>query len=234
MILLKVLFAHIIGDFLLQPLSWIVHKEKYKLKSSRLYLHILIHIVLMFVILWDLSLWPLILSIGVIHLIIDSLKVVLTNEKNHRWLFFIDQFLHILTILFFVEYYGYSNLVLPEIATQDFLVILMGIVFLTRPTSIIMQTIFTKWDISSLFDENESLLDAGKYIGILERLFVFTFILLGHWEAVGFLLTAKSVFRFGDLKDSRHRKLTEYVLIGTLLSFGIATLTALAVSVFIS
>ncbi|MDX1471964.1 MAG: DUF3307 domain-containing protein, partial [Flavobacteriaceae bacterium] len=75
--------------------------------------------------------------------------------------------------------------------------------------------------------------DAGKYIGILERLFVFTFILLGHWEAVGFLLTAKSVFRFGDLKDSRHRKLTEYVLIGTLLSFGIATLTALAVSVFI-
>jgi hypothetical protein len=35
-------------------------------------------------------------------------------------------------------------------------------------------------------------------------------------------LAAKSIFRFGDLKESKDRKLTEYVLIGTLLSFGIA------------
>jgi hypothetical protein len=35
-------------------------------------------------------------------------------------------------------------------------------------------------------------------------------------------LAAKSVFRFGDLKESKDRKLTEYILIGTLLSFGIA------------
>jgi hypothetical protein len=41
-------------------------------------------------------------------------------------------------------------------------------------------------------------------------------------EAVGFLLAAKSVFRFGDLKDDHDRMRTEYVLIGTLLSFGIA------------
>jgi hypothetical protein len=35
------------------------------------------------------------------------------------------------------------------------------------------------------------------------------------------------VFRFGDLKEAADMKLTEYVLIGTLLSFGIATATAL-------
>lgn len=40
-------------------------------------------------------------------------------------------------------------------------------------------------------------------------------------EAVGFLLAAKSVFRFGDLRDDQDRKRTEYVLIGTLLSFGL-------------
>ncbi|NLX81670.1 MAG: DUF3307 domain-containing protein, partial [Proteiniphilum sp.] len=49
-----------------------------------------------------------------------------------------------------------------------------------------------------------------------------TFILVGRWEGIGFLLAAKSVFRFGDLKESKDRKLTEYILIGTLLSFGIA------------
>ena len=95
-------------------------------------------------------------------------------------------------------------------------------VFLTRPVSIIMKTIFTKWNISKLTENNESLKDAGEYIGILERLLVFIFIIVNHWEAVGFLITAKSVFRFGDLKESKHRKLTEYILIGTLISFGIA------------
>ncbi len=64
--------------------------------------------------------------------------------------------------------------------------------------------------------------DKIRYIGILERLFVFVFVVTNHWEAIGFLLAAKSVFRFGDLTSSKDRKLTEYILIGTLLSFGIA------------
>lgn len=90
-----------------------------------------------------------------------------------------------------------------------------------------MKTIFTKWDISKLTKHNESLEDAGKYIGILERCLVFVFVILNHWEAVGFLITAKSVFRFGDLKESKDRQLTEYILIGTLISFGIAIITGI-------
>jgi hypothetical protein len=90
-----------------------------------------------------------------------------------------------------------------------------------------MKIIFSKWNISKLTKDNESLKDAGTYIGILERLLVFIFIVVGHWEAVGFLITAKSVFRFGDLTASRERKLTEYILIGTLISFGIAIVISL-------
>ena len=90
-----------------------------------------------------------------------------------------------------------------------------------------MKTIFSKWNISKLTKDNESLKDAGKYIGILERLLVFIFIIVGQWGAVGFLITAKSVFRFGDLTASKERQLTEYILIGTLISFGIAILTSL-------
>jgi hypothetical protein len=58
-------------------------------------------------------------------------------------------------------------------------------------------------------------------------LLVLVFVFLGKWEGIGFLLTAKSVFRFGDIKDARSMKLTEYVLIGTFLSFGIAIMTGL-------
>ena len=66
-------------------------------------------------------------------------------------------------------------------------------------------------------------------IGYLERTLVLIFILQGQWAAIGFLVTAKSVFRFSDLKIGQDRKLTEYILIGTLLSFGIAILTGVLV-----
>lgn len=80
----------------------------------------------------------------------------------------------------------------------------------------------SSWSKALNKSNNDSLSNAGKYIGMLERIFVFIFVVTGNWDGIGFLLAAKSVFRFGDLKESKDRKLTEYILIGTFLSFGIA------------
>ena len=222
MIFLKLLLAHIIGDFFLQPQQWVEEKEKKKLKSPKLYLHVLIHLLLMFVFLWNLRLWPIILAIGFSHFIIDGIKLSFQKKKTKRLWFFIDQALHVALIAIIYFIYFDSNFQIENYITEQSLLLIVCLLFLTIPVSIIMKTIFLKWDISKLTEGNESLEDAGKYIGILERLLVFTFIILDHWEAVGFLITAKSVFRFGDLKESKHRKLTEYILIGTLISFGIA------------
>ena len=90
-----------------------------------------------------------------------------------------------------------------------------------------MRLMMSQWVIEE-DNTDHSLEKAGKYIGILERLFVFGFIILNQWSAIGLLITAKSVFRFGDLSKSKNRKLTEYVLIGTLVSFGIAIAVGLA------
>lgn len=224
MILLKLLLAHLIGDFFLQPQKWVQEKEKKKLKSPKLYLHILIHVILLIVLLWDISLWPLVVTISISHLLIDGLKLVLQNEKTKRLLFFIDQLLHILIIIGCYFIYTDNIFNLAPFITENNVLLLICLLFLTIPVSIIMKTIFLKWNISELTKNNESLKDAGKYIGILERILVFIFIISGHWEAVAFLITAKSVFRFGDLKS---RQLTEYILIGTLISFGIAITTGI-------
>lgn len=222
-LLFKLLLAHIIGDFFLQPQKWVQEKEKKKLKSPKLYFHIATHFALLFVILWDASLWLPIVIIGISHFIIDAIKLIIQKKNTKRLLFFIDQLLHVI-VIFIVFYTFSSNSIFDfsHLITQNNLLLLFCILFLTLPVSIIMKTIFSKWNISKLTEGNESLKDAGKYIGILERLLVFIFIIADHWEAVGFLITAKSVFRFGDLKESKHRKLTEYILIGTLISFGIA------------
>lgn len=84
-----------------------------------------------------------------------------------------------------------------------------------------MKTLISKWQLEEDL-KGESLENAGAYIGMLERLFVFAFIVMNYWEGIGFLIAAKSVFRFGDLSKAKDRKLTEYILIGTLLSFGLA------------
>jgi hypothetical protein len=47
-------------------------------------------------------------------------------------------------------------------------------------------------------------------------------------------MAAKSIFRFGDLTKSNDRKLTEYVLIGTLTSFGTAIGTGFLVNYAVS
>jgi uncharacterized membrane protein HdeD (DUF308 family) len=232
-LLIKLLLAHFIGDFFIQSQKWVTDKETRKLKSPILYVHVAIHITLLFIILWDVTMWPIMLIIGSTHLIIDGIKLITQRESNRRWLFFVDQMLHLLVIISVYYLFTDNTFSVDDLLTENNLLLATCILFLTLPTSIIMKTIFTKWDISKLTENNESLSDAGKYIGILERLLVFVFIIVNHWEAVGFLITAKSVFRFGDLKESKHRKLTEYILIGTLISFGIAIAVGLLFKIFV-
>lgn len=59
----------------------------------------------------------------------------------------------------------------------------------------------------------------GQTIGALERTLIYLVVLMGFETGVGFLIAAKSIFRFGELKDSQNRMEAEYIIIGTLLSF---------------
>ncbi|MEO0293982.1 MAG: hypothetical protein ABIN61_07165 [candidate division WOR-3 bacterium] len=75
--------------------------------------------------------------------------------------------------------------------------------------------------------EGNGLEKAGLWIGILERILIYTFILTDNLMAIAFLITAKTIFRFGEIKDHTRRKEAEYILIGTLLSFTFAILISL-------
>ncbi len=224
---LKLLLAHVIGDFVLQPYKWVKDKEQKKHKSIYVYLHVLIHFLLLLVVLgFDFSYWPYILFIGLTHLLIDISKLNLKNKNNTRILFFVDQILHLVVIatVVFMEYP--QSIDFEQIFSKETILTILALIILTSVASIVMQIIMSKWQLPEESPEN-ALKGAGSYIGILERLFIFLFIVLGQWAAIGFLITAKSVFRFGDLSRAKDRKLTEYVLIGTLLSFLIAIATGL-------
>jgi len=54
---------------------------------------------------------------------------------------------------------------------------------------------------------------------------IFLFVSLGQPASIGFLVAAKSIFRFGELKDRGNRMEAEYITIGSLMSFGWAITT---------
>lgn len=233
-LLVKLILAHLIGDFLLQPYTWVKEKELKKLRSPKLYIHVLLHGLLVFLLVWDLDFWLPTSIIVVTHFMIDSIKLYFQKDHNRRAWLTIDQVLHFAVIFVVWNCWQNDSIKLFSLLTENHLIYLTAAVAVTFPASVFIKTIISKWTPHTEEKENESLENAGKYIGVLERLLVLAFVISGQWQAVGFLIAAKSVFRFGDLKESKDLKLTEYILIGTLLSFGIALAVGMIVNHLLS
>jgi hypothetical protein len=232
--LIKLLLAHMIGDFLFQSKNWVLAKEKKKGKSWQLYVHSIIHGVLALLFVWEFWFWPYALFIAITHFHIDWLKLNFQKEESRlRW-FFIDQVLH-LSVIFglFLFLEGPIDFSFNEISLHVFWLITLGLAFISLASPIVISIILQSLANEIAEDQNNSLGNAGKIIGVLERVLVFVFIISDNWEGVGFLIAAKSIFRFGDLKEAKDRKLTEYILIGTLLSFGIAILVGILIQYLI-
>ncbi|WP_067031005.1 DUF3307 domain-containing protein [Allomuricauda sp. CP2A] len=227
---LKLILAHFIGDFVLQPSHWVEDKLQNKWKSKYLYGHIGIHLLTLLLILQFQHLGAVAIIV-VSHFLIDVGKLSLTNEKNYRWLFVVDQILHLLVIAAMVYWISPFEIDFSTVFGEKNLLMITFLVFVTYVCGILMRMLLAPYIDEIAKDEENgeggSLKNAGTYIGMLERLFVFGFILIQQWAAIGLLIAAKSVFRFGDLNKGKNRKLTEYVLIGTLLSFGFAILSGI-------
>ncbi|WP_300603443.1 DUF3307 domain-containing protein [Niabella sp.] len=233
-LLLQLLLAHLLGDFVLQPSRWVEEKERKTYKSAKLYLHVLIHFALILLITMDLRYLPLAALIAGSHLLIDLAKLQLQTAKNRKTFFILDQVLHLAVIVWAAWWMEPFTIHLTTSQANALLITTTGLVLLTTPVSVIIKLILSKWapatEIRTDIIETKSLQHAGMMIGYIERILVLIFILNLQWVAIGFLVTAKSVFRFSDLKVGQDRKLTEYILIGTLLSFGIAIVIGVIVN----
>lgn len=232
---LTLLLAHVLGDFCFQPDSWVADKRRRKYKSKKLYIHTLIHASLLAVLLgFDTDYWLGVSAIVVSHYFIDLAKPYVENRTHTLGFFLIDQAIHVAVLVAVSHQYEPFDISWSSIISEPLLLFVTALASVLFVPAILIKMMIAQWrpetaekQGETLFKDEESLIRAGRFIGILERLFVFLFVVIDHWEAVGFLLAAKSIFRFGDLRQGKDRKLTEYVLIGTLLSFGIAILIAL-------
>jgi len=229
---LSLVLAHLVGDFLLQPNAWVKDKKKKKIKSKFLFYHIGLHFLLLLLTTQFNSDYLLgILFVALSHFGIDCAKLYFEKKKTEKLWFFTDQLLHLTVIAIVVYCYFPYQILISNLYSQQNLALITALVLVTYVSAIVLKVLLSRW--SDQLIKTDDTNNAGKYIGILERLFIFFFVLMNFWEGIGFLLAAKSIFRFGDLKESKDVRLTEYILIGTLLSFGLGILCAMLYKVFV-
>lgn len=233
-ILLRLIMAHLLGDFLLQPDSWVKAKQSQHWRAPALYYHVGTVTLLSFVFLWDGTKWYIPIIIMITHLGIDIWK---SYRPNNFSFYVIDQLLHVTVILLLwaATCLGWNTISLDIIhytGSSHFWILILAYYFVTGPLGITIGKATAKWQKDAGMDIG-GLKRAGMWIGRFERVLVLTFILLNQYTALGFLMTAKSILRFGD-KDAHEQKKTEYILVGTLISFASAAIVGIIVSYVIS
>jgi hypothetical protein len=223
--------AHLLTDYTLQPPVKALEKNEYGFRSKFLKWHIL----LAFLLSWVLSFqWLFVfgaLVISLSHWLIDGLKIYLNRSRRFgKYAFFIDQGMHLIILAAVVLLYQrwfYAEPVFEFPTNTSIPAIIAGFLFCSKPANILIKELLGVFDIRvrKTGTEETDLPNADKLIGIVERWLIVVFILISQFEAIGFLLAAKSIMRF---KSDESLK-TEYLLTGTLLSFAIAIGTGLLI-----
>ncbi|MCS6715179.1 DUF3307 domain-containing protein, partial [Proteus terrae] len=151
--------------------------------------------------------------------------------------FITDQALHLFVITFlWIILIDQNTQIFHDLSFKNinykYLIVILAYIIILKPISILIYMLLKKW--TPVAEEGSTLVSAGQSIGYLERILILTFILLNQFAAIGFLLAAKSIFRFGELQNDQDKKLTEYVMLGTLISFSISILLGLATTYLVT
>jgi len=214
---LLLIIAHLLADFIFQPQRWSDKKEGRVFSKFHIY-HVVIVGLLSYILALDFGFWKAALLLTALHLSTDVLKSWLILKNSSRHYFFLDQFIHLISITGIVIAYSHFSGInyIFDFETKT-IAIICGFIFCAKPANVFIKYLFKSFSIETPHNQVESgLPNAGKLIGIVERFLALTLIILGQYAAVGLIIAAKSILRFNDTQKS------EYVLVGTLLSFGMA------------
>jgi hypothetical protein len=229
-ILLAQFIAHIIADFFAQPQCFVIQKQQNNLRSWHIYAHSAIVLVTSFLLTPSVDFILYAVAITVLHFAIDALKSAIEKKCTNPATFFIDQLLHFVIIWCAVRIYWSGGGAIPayiDLFSVNEMLIALGLLICLKPTNVMIRACLSSMNLTVSDDaDGKNLEKAGRWIGSIERILAFVLVLLGQFTAIGFIIAAKSILRYGE-KDT-HK--AEYVLIGTLLSFGIAVLLAVCIN----
>ncbi|MDR7210113.1 DUF3307 domain-containing protein [Flavobacterium piscis] len=171
-LILKITLAHLLGDFVFQTNKMVADIDTKKLKSKYLYLHSIIHLLLLLIVtsFEKQYIFPgIVLTVS--HLAIDIItKIIIKDKINAINNLLIDQILHGIAIAVFINYFHDYRIDYNFIFSTENYLFLISLVAITYVSAILMKKIMLIFDYPF---PNDGIKEAGKYIGMLERLFIF-------------------------------------------------------------
>jgi hypothetical protein len=223
----KLIAAHFIGDFVLQPQKMVAHKTT----SAGLFGHSAVHFVLYLLALLPRSPWEAVgfaLLLSAIHAAIDFGKAKRFGDNPIGLL--IDQTAHIVSIAVVASVLPTAPVhVWPRVVSalgSPIVYVYAGGYAAIVPGANRLVQLISKHLLKHVDPETAKhkpgIPEAGKYIGWLERTLITTFLVAGHGEIIAFLIGAKAVVRFPEMKSDDKGHFADYFLVGTMTSVGIA------------
>ncbi|MBX3372982.1 MAG: DUF3307 domain-containing protein [Phycisphaeraceae bacterium] len=258
-LVLLLILAHLLGDFVLQRDGTVAARRRGAWRPCAL--HACVHGLVAYVIagLWTCWLLPLavLATHGLIDLVKDRIRgCLITAEtapaiESRRGLLILslDQTCHLVVVLLIVHWLlpaagwttGSAWPAMVGGAVTPTAILLIGLITTTCAGGVVVGMAtqpylmqLTSADAGAPHGSPARGFEkGGRMIGWLERSLAFLFVLSGSLAGVGFLVGAKSIFRFGEISNPQQRREAEYILIGTLMSFTwalfIASLTRYAI-----
>lgn len=223
-LLIRLLLAHILADFVFQTKDMADSKKWF---SGSMFLHITV----VFGLTWLFGgRWLMSVLISVLHWLTDCLKIFAKKKFQDKdtALFAADQLTHLVIIILIwaVGLNIYNKLHIPAITiltNYKFSLYILGYALVIWPLGYLLKFFLKKLSPGTPAEKIEN---GGQLIGQFERIIILSFVLLGQYEAIGFLITGKGLIRFTD-KD---RLSSEYVLLGTMMSYALCILTGLLIN----
>jgi len=235
-LLIHFLLAHLVADFVLQTKKMVENKRWFSLQMG-------FHLLMVFASTWIITgklNWALIVT--PIHWIIDGIKTTATKRKwgTEQQRFLTDQGFHILSIVLIWLISSNKSVDIIQIIRENWFDYPGSLIILAYTIVIWPVAYCIKYATSSFnkktrdSDEEskpqESIQQGGKLIGQFERIIILTLVLLNQYSAIGFLLTGKSILRFSNQSEIFS---SEYVLVGTLMSYSLTILIGAVVNLLI-
>lgn len=218
------LAAHLLADFTFQSEAMARRKGH----ATVLLAHLAIVWLTAYVLLGDWTEWRIPSLVTASHGLIDLVKVRLGQWGHSLLAFLADQGMHLLVLwgiglLNWTALSGFEPWWLggDSWSYLRLMVWVGAVVAVTKVAGVIVAKALPSMlerDRASL-ESDTGFARAGRFIGYLERVLLLIFVMTDQLGAAGFLIAAKSVFRFQKKEEDRRQ--TEYILVGTLLSFAL-------------
>lgn len=194
--------AHLVGDYIFQWNSLAAWKSR-ALSGVVVHCLVVLAVTWLFILPFNPGWWPWVLAIGVAHFFIDAVQLRLKPPIPALARFGLDQAAHFLVITLALAAGGYLDLAalvqssLALLQSDLLLIYLLGYAFVTMPAWVLVK--FTAYGLVQ--GSAPQFGDSSKYLGIMERLLMTTFVAMGQYLLVPLVILPRLLMEWPQVAN---------------------------------